>query len=182
MAPSRRPASFLRLLSLLLVIAAGCLDPGASAPDDRASEASGGVLARAAHYRDFARVTTAAYGSELGDFDIDLWVSGEAAAAYARIDPAVDGSKVQVPVGTIIVREVHDAQGGVAKLTMMAKGPPGYNPDLGDWWFCVADAEGEPLVEDGEVLAGRMPQCWSCHDERGADDFLFGVPAAAKAR
>lgn len=78
----------------------------------------------------------------------------------------------------MIVREVLDANGEVAKLTMMAKGPPGYDPTLGAWWFGVTDPNGRPLVQDGQLLVGRLTQCHECHSERADDDFLFGVPPA----
>ena len=82
-----------------------------------------------------------------------------------------------VAFGTVIVREVLDARGQITKLTVMAKGPPGYDPSLGDWWFAVTDPRGVPLTENGVVQLGRMNQCHNCHLDRGRDDFLFGVPS-----
>ena len=52
------------------------------------------------------------------------------------------GSGVTVSPGTVIVRSVLDASGNVSKLTLMAKGPPGYDPSIGDWWFGETDPTG----------------------------------------
>lgn len=109
---------------------------------------------------------------------IELWISSGARTAYDRIRPDARGSNVTLPRGTLIVREVHDG-GRVAKLTIMGKGEPGSNPPVGDWWFAVTTPTGEPLLEAGVRLIGKLPQCVACHDERGADDYLFGVTAAA---
>jgi len=60
----------------------------------------------------------------------------------------------------------------------MYKGPAGYNPDLGDYWFGVTDVRGVPLTDDqGRQRVGRMTECYSCHADRAEDDDLFGVPA-----
>ena len=61
-------------------------------------------------------------------------------------------------------------------------GPAGYNPAIGDYWFGVTDARGTPLTDDqGHRRAGRVEACYSCHLEREADDFLFGVPSAMRS-
>jgi hypothetical protein len=175
------PARWPCLALLLSLLVSGCLQT--EWPDEVVSDEAnveGSVLDRAEHYRDFERVTAKAYGSELGDFDIDVFVNGSAAALYEQITPEAPGSRVLMPVGTIIVREVHDAAGNVEKLTIMAKAPRGYSTEMGDWWWAVTDPDGVPLEEDGKLLKGRMPECWSCHLERAQDDFLFGVPAAVQ--
>jgi hypothetical protein len=131
----------------------------------------------------FTHVSTDRYASEIADdISIDVWISTEAAAAYLAIDPDLDGSRVELPDGTVIVREVHDlASGELRKLTVMVKGPLGIVPELGDWWFAVTDANGAPLVDDsGAELAGAMPECQSCHLGRKDDGYLFGVPAPVR--
>jgi hypothetical protein len=126
---------------------------------------------------DYARATrnpypsTAAAGSS-----VDEWVTASAWNEYAKIRPDVTGSGAKVPVGTVIVRAVLNEAGTTTKLTLMAKGPPGYNPAIGDWWFGETDPKGAPLEEDAGVLTGRLSQCYSCHLARSTDDFLFGVP------
>ncbi len=131
----------------------------------------------AADYGTFARVDRAPYPSSLGSFAIDVYVQGDV-RDYEQIRPDTDGSNVTIAPGTVIVRAVHDASGAVAKLTVMAKAPAGYDPTLGDWWFEEADARGDPLMVDGTARVGRLDDCHSCHLPRAHDDFLFGVPSA----
>lgn len=129
-------------------------------------------------YQAMPRINARPYPSELGSFTINCYVAGDV-ADYRKIHPERAGTNVKVARGTLIVREVLDAGGQVTKLTVMAKGPPGFDPSLGDWWFAVTDPLGAPLVENGAVLLGRLTQCHDCHRDRSRDDFLFGVPGSA---
>jgi hypothetical protein len=125
----------------------------------------------------FAAMNGAAYVTALPSAAfINVFVSAEGHDGYAAIAPEREGSGSSVPEGTLIVREVLDADGAVATLTLMYKGAPGYNPDLGDFWFGVTNPAGEPAVEDGVVQLGRLEACYGCHLDRPDDDFLFGVP------
>ena len=125
----------------------------------------------------FTHATKTAYASKAAENAwVQEWVSSDVYAAYSSIRPDASGSGVVLPVGTTIVRAVYDAQGQPTELTVMMKGPSGYNPELGDWWFGLADANGVPVTTDGGVMMGRLTQCYSCHQPRSADDFLFGVP------
>jgi len=135
------------------------------------------TLARVESYHGLPKINTQPYPSELGPFAINCYVAGDV-ADYRKIHPEQREANVTVAPGTVIVREVFDATGQVAKLTVMAKGPPGYDPSLGDWLFAVTDPHGAPLEENGAVLIGRLPQCHDCHRERSKDDFLFGVPGS----
>lgn len=130
----------------------------------------------------FVRVTRAQFASTAspGSY-VEEWVSAEARDAFAAISPTATGSHATVAAGTIIVREVRDAKGTVQKLTLMAKGPPGYNPALGDWWFGVTDPQGIPQWGDDGELTGHLTQCYSCHVPRSEDDYLFGVSAESRA-
>jgi hypothetical protein len=112
---------------------------------------------------------------------INVWVSADAYAAYAAIAPEKKASRVELPPGALIVREVVAADGTVQKLTLMLKGPSGFNPELGDWWFAVTDPTGAPGADDGGLELGRMDACYSCHLPRKDDDFLFGVPKTNRA-
>jgi hypothetical protein len=129
--------------------------------------------------KDFSRVNSAPYQSALGAFDINLFVHGDS-RIYRAIHPedTTSTSNVDISVGTVIVREVLDSSGGITKLTMMAKGPAGYDPTLGDWWFAVTDPTGAPLSGDTGLQVGRLAECHSCHVPRASSDFLFGVPRA----
>lgn len=137
-------------------------------------------LRQAATYRSSMAPVSRPYASALeGAPTIELWISKEAKALYDRISPEATGSSVTLPRGTVIVRAVY-AAGKVDKLTVMGKGDPGSNPVVGDWWYAVTSPDGTPLEQNGLHLAGKLQQCVACHDERGGDDFLFGVPAAAR--
>jgi hypothetical protein len=126
----------------------------------------------------FVRLNRDAYATALPSAAlIDVYVNRQALAPYAAIVPESDGSGAIVPEGTMIVRAVHGDPGGPQTLTLMYKGPDGYNPDLGDYWFGVTDTSGAPKVENGVEQVGRLEQCYGCHAERAADDYLFGVPA-----
>jgi hypothetical protein len=108
---------------------------------------------------------------------VEEWVSANAVEVYDEIVPdAGGGGDLVMPVGSILVRAVVDDGGTVAKLTLMAKGPRGYNPALGDWWFGVTDPSGVPLEEDGGAMVGKLDGCYGCHLPQRASDFLFGVP------
>jgi hypothetical protein len=143
-------------------------------------ETSGGeldamVLDRVNSYHATAKINAQPYTSDLGPFKINCYVAGDV-AAYRKIHPDRTGANVTVAGGTVIVREVLGAGGQVDKLTVIAKGPPGYDPSLGDWYFGVTDPQGTPLVQNGAVQLGRLTQCHDCHLDRARDDFLFGVP------
>ena len=111
------------------------------------------------------------------------WVSFQALSAYAGISPDAGPTRATaaMPVGTIIVRAVQNAAGDVTKLTVMCKGPSGFNPELGDWWFGVTDPNGNPLTDDAGIQElGKLTACYGCHIPHEDEDFLFGVPSAAQ--
>jgi len=131
---------------------------------------------------DFAEITDKGYPSAVASgAAIRVWLSAFAATPYRVVDPDVAGSGVRLPEGSLIIREVYDGAGALKKLTLMGKGARGYNPAVGDYWFGVTAPDGTPQVENGAELTGKLEQCFGCHQARGeVDDFLFGVPAAAR--
>jgi hypothetical protein len=156
--------------------------PTATGPDaggtNQMTELDQAITETARTYKmDFSKIDAAAYQSTLGAFNINLYVWGDA-RDYRGIHPETLGSNADLPVGTVIVREVLDAQGGIDKLTLMAKGPRGYDGTLGDWWFGELDAQGAPIVKEGQLRVGRLADCHGCHVPRASDDYLFGVPKA----
>jgi hypothetical protein len=166
----------------------GQLDGGTSDGDGNEDISQGGspstgtdfdraMMEIAASYQSFDHINSSPYRSTLGPFQINLYVSGNT-SQYSKIHPETSGARPSIGVGTVIVREVLDAQGGVAKLTLMAKGPKGYDPTLGDWWFGEADPRGTALVVGGVARLGRLADCHGCHVPRATDDYLFGVPKA----
>jgi len=186
------------LLAIAGMLVTGCLggidpagspsspgsDPGSGsgvAPPAGNTDFDRAMLETARPYRSFTRVNTRAYQSSLGAFQINVYVHGDARGYHAihpeTTDPA---GSTDLAIGTVIVREVLDAQGAVSKLTLMAKGPRGYDATLGDWWFAEATADGTPLEIDGVARAGRLTDCHGCHVPRATDDYMFGVPKAAQ--
>jgi hypothetical protein len=153
-------------------------DAGASPADDIDTDTAlapivdGGFRSAA-----FTHATLTPYPSvgAPGSF-VDEWVSSGSYALYSEVQPDAGGSGVQMPPGSMIVRAVVDSNDDVAKLTVMLKGPAGYNPALGDWWFAETDPSGVPLTDDAGVIAGRLSGCYPCHVPRSGDDYLFGVP------
>jgi hypothetical protein len=171
------------------VIAAGCLPAfptGATSTEAAAQMDESAITASIANgaYRyspQFAPLNRDAYGSTAATgVKINVWVTASQLTAYAKIDPGKAGTGVKLLPGGMIVREVLTADGSVAKLTLMVKGPPGYNSALGDYWFAVTEPDGTPLEENGAKLTGKLTQCFGCHIPRANDDYLFGVPAAAR--
>lgn len=170
--------------------AAGFEMHGSSSDDPIADDAStsssvqidaGAMLALIADggYRGpgFTHATKTPYASAVatGSF-VDEWVSSNGYADYSKVQPDASDSGAFLPVGSMIVRAVVDADAEVTKLTVMLKGPNGYNPSLGDWWFAETDPSGTPLTDDAGTLAGRLSDCYGCHLPRSGDDYLFGVP------
>lgn len=141
--------------------------------DDAALDAT--ALQAATTWNQLPEINSQPYVSAVGTFDINVYVSGDV-ADFQKIHPETTGSGVTVSAGTVIVRSVLDASGNVTKLTLMEKGPPGYDPSIGDWWFGETDPTGTPLVENGVEQMGRLTACHTCHLPRATDDFLFGVP------
>lgn len=131
-------------------------------------------------YRDgFALVNVTPFTSNLpGGKMIDVWVTESAASDYALVKLDGSGSGVDLPEGTVIVREVIGETGEVETLTMMIKGAPGYFPGGGDWWYGVAEPDGTIRVNDnGEPQMGALTECGGCHLARPDDGYLFGIPS-----
>lgn len=128
-------------------------------------------------YKSFSKIDSKPYMSTAGAFQINVYATGDV-TDYRTIHPEVSGSNVTLSVGTVIVREVLDGSGKTAELTMLAKGPSGYDPTIGDWWWGDVDPSGTPIMMGGVPQVGRLTDCHSCHLPRATDDYLFGVPKA----
>jgi len=177
--PARKRRARTRLQCMralvLLVLAAceGTLEGIPGEQDDAIDEVS--LASVLGVFRDspaFARVSGAMYPSAIDGSNVDVFVSANAFAQFGSIVPEHAQSGVIVPEGTFIIREVLDAQGAPLRLTLMVKGPVGYNDALGDWWFGIATADGSALEQ-----SGHMTECYGCHLARAGDSYLFGVPA-----
>lgn len=110
---------------------------------------------------------------------IALYVSDAGYDALSQVASDEAGSGVNLPVGTVIVRDVLNA-GVLDTITVMVKLAPGAFPLGGDWWYAAADPDGK-IRMDAELqtpLAGLLQNCGTCHLRRSQDDFLFGAPSA----
>jgi hypothetical protein len=133
------------------------------------------MLADAERVGAFSKINRSAYTSTVGSFAIDVYASQDV-RDYRQIHPETAGTHVTISTGTLIVRQVLDASGEVTKVTLMGKGPAGYDPTLGDWWFGQTDPSGVPLADASGPEVGRLIACHGCHLPRATDDYLFGVP------
>lgn len=182
MSAAMRRSFVLAVSGWLLAGCLGGIDSGEAGNAPSATEPDAGVappsvtdfdramMEIARSYKSFAKIDRRSYMSTLGAFDINVFVHGSV-NTYRSIHPEETATTaMKMDVGTVIVREVLDANGQVAKLTLMAKGPAGYDSTLGDWWFGEADPMGNP------TKMGRLTECHSCHVPRATEDYLFGVP------
>jgi hypothetical protein len=170
------------LLAPLSLLAVSCMSPEPMpATTAIVSVDDDAILSTLATFRTspaFQHVNRDGYETGLGTGAIiDVYVSANGFAPYATIAPETQGTGAEVPEGTLIVREVKETSGAVKSLTLMYKGPKGYNPDLNDFWFGVTDPDGTPVVQDGKPRLGKLTDCYSCHLARSQDGYLFGVPA-----
>lgn len=184
--------SVLRLCAVLaLASACGGMGPDeapASAQPDAGSLADfdewdvlSRVAAQAYAGEGFVRVNAKPYPSDLTGANINVFVSIEGWYEFLHATPGDAGRGQEVPVGTVIVREVLDQDGEVETLTVMKRAPDGYSPAHGDFWYAVLEPSGFPRFEAGEPIMGRLEaRCTGCHDDRAADGFLFGVPQGAR--
>jgi len=76
------------------------------------------------------------------------------------------------PAGSIFVKEQFDEDHNFLNLTVM-KRIEGYNPEAGDWYWAIADTDGQ--VTNGGRLDDRWTSnCISCHSRGdGGGDLLF---------
>src|SRR5688572_12253262 len=87
------------------------------------------VHSELAKYRDeaaFDEISQDAYPSALPETPyVDLYADVGASTEYAMVHPETSGSKVLIPEGGIIVREILDDTMTAQHLTVMVKGPAG---------------------------------------------------------
>jgi hypothetical protein len=127
----------------------------------------------------WVKINATPFPSAVASGSINVWVSGLGSEAYARVAFESNlATSVNLPPGALIVREVLDASGAVSAITLMLKGAPGYNPDLGDFWFGALNADGSPKHDaSGAERLGKLSECYGCHVPREAQGYLFGAPA-----
>jgi hypothetical protein len=101
---------------------------------------------------------------------MQVWLQPEHVATYLSIIPS-PRPELEFPAGTLIVKEHLDADSVPFETTIMYKGPAGYNPEGGGWWYAELDADGEVLVSGTD-----LPNCVDCHASAAASDWIYGLP------
>lgn len=152
----------------------GTADSGAAdsstgaAPFDEAE-----VIALGGMYTsELVKINVDPFGSAHGLADtVNVYVNAEAEAAFRSLDPQAP-AEVDLPEGTLIVKEHLDDEQVYDGYLMMYRGPDGYAPQTGDWFWARIDASGT-AQETGP--SGRVDFCINCHVP--APSFVFGVEA-----
>lgn len=174
-----RRASF---MLFAFAVATGCTDPERA---ERAGEeeTSSSDTEMAAVEIDEADVLASAMGYEnnLQQFNSEpepqqthsdaasviVWGTPEIAEVFASIDPNDPTQEVSFEPGTLLVKEHFDLNGVTIGLTVMYKGPPGYNESGGDWFW--ARVRGSEITHQG-----RVDFCLDCHRAAENTDFVVG--------
>ena len=111
---------------------------------------------------------------------IKVYASKFAAEIYQNINLDDKGSMARIPEESVIIREVLDENDVTQKFTVMVKGPKGYFPEGGDFFYGVYDAFMEPVIKDsGDMQIGALKECAACHISRPLDGYMYGLPNAA---
>jgi hypothetical protein len=119
----------------------------------------------------YIEVTSGLTGSAVSVDKMRVWVSSPQAQNYQNLSLASN-----FPVGTTVLRVMHDAAGNPKTITATVKAPFGTNPKSADWVFAVADANGVIARDDlGEWRFGALEACNLCHNTRLDTDGLFGL-------
>ncbi len=96
-----------------------------------------------------------------------VWGSADAAKRFLSIDPMDPTQEVTFEEGTMFVKEHFDAAGAKVGLTIMYKGPEGYDSAARDWFWA--------RVRGNEVThRGRVDFCSDCHEAAHNTDFVVG--------
>ncbi|MEM7151348.1 MAG: cytochrome P460 family protein [Myxococcota bacterium] len=143
----------------------GADSTGDGSPFDEAE-----VIEQASMYAtNLEKINVDSFASAHGLADtVNVYINSEAADLYRSIDTeaVVD---VGFPEGTLIVKEHLNGEGAEDGFLMMYRGPEGYLPDAGGWFWARIDGTGATRE------TGAVGFCISCH--MPVDGWVFGVPA-----
>lgn len=98
---------------------------------------------------------------------VRVWGSPSAAELFGSIDPDDPTQEVSFREGDMFVKEHFDEAGEVNGLTVMFKGPEGYDPSARDWYW--ARIRGDELTH-----TGRVQWCIDCHEAALNSDLVVG--------
>jgi hypothetical protein len=79
----------------------------------------------------------------------------------------------RLPADFLIVRELLDERGDIAKLTPLERGPDGSK--VGDLWLAAMTPGGVPLVEAASGRRARSRRAGGCHMLRRSSGFIYGL-------
>jgi len=100
---------------------------------------------------------------------INYFAAPENVQLFLTIDPERTDQNVGFIEGSMFLKEHFDDAGEVIGFTVMYKGPPGYNPEGGDWFWA--------RVNEGTVShQGQVGFCVDCHVMVESTDYVYGVP------
>ncbi len=161
-------------LPLLLCLAACDEDSTMDSADtDASTEATDGeptvdeqaIVTQALDFTSLEKFTDEPVPSQHGLANtMNLWVNAGALSAYEGL-----GAGTLFDPGTYIIKEQINGDGSLNSVAVMFKGPPGYAPDAGDWWFGV-------INRDGSVVVGGQPNsCVGCHADVAEQDWAWGL-------
>ena len=146
---------------------------GSSSDDGVAEDAvdAEAILARAFDYAsELQQVNATPEPGTHGDADtVNYFAAAENVQLFLTIDPERTDQNVGFIEGSMFVKEHFDPADEVIGFTVMYKGPPGYNPEGGDWFWA--------RVNGGEVThEGQVGFCVDCHVMVESTDYVYGVP------
>ena len=96
---------------------------------------------------------------------MNLWVDADAVAAYESLSEGTVFDE-----GTYLLKEQLNGDGSLNTVAVMYKGPSGYAPDAGDWFFGL-------IQPDGSIQLGGQPgACVGCHADVSEQDWAWGLP------
>ncbi|NJK31444.1 MAG: cytochrome P460 family protein [Deltaproteobacteria bacterium] len=167
------PSFALALVATLAL--AGCpADDGDDEVGDETGEPptidEAAVVASALDYADGLTLINAApfASAHEAGIDVNVFVDPVNVAAYAALDPN-DPGPADFPEGTLVVKE-HLVEGSATEITIMYKGPAGFDPEHRDWWWGVATLDGTVQASGAGVAT-----CIGCHESVAESDYLYGV-------
>ncbi len=171
-----RPILSLSALIFAASLALAACEPGEEEGNDDADEGDDtgaidedAVVADALDYANLTRINLNPFFSQHSGVDeVNVYVLPNAVDDYKSIDPN-DPSAVTFAEGTLIVKE-HISSGEATAVTIMFKGPAGYDPEHNDWWWGMSDLEGN-LLNAGPAVS----ECVGCHIDVSGTDFVYGI-------
>lgn len=98
---------------------------------------------------------------------VRVWASKDAKDTFLSIDPNDSSQRASFSEGTMFVKEHFNIEGTLIGINVMFKGPDGYNPNAGNWYWIAT--QGETVIH-----SGRPSHCIGCHSAAVNTDFVVG--------